>query len=216
MRKVWLLVGASAMLAACDPLIRRFNVTPPQLACSGEVLVSWEGTDAGGHLETSEPVTPSLPFDAPAKGSQKVLVEKTTTFVFRYPGAGHRDQTVNVADTPEVKTLTFSGGCTGAPSPTFNTVTISAADAPGKLTSITTDADWPIHVFHNGTEVALAPGAGPIFTLPDLTAAGDYTITVPGVPGEDLCKGSGGPTGGGDPPGAVPAVKVFVKGSCGK
>jgi hypothetical protein len=212
-----LLAGSLLLLAACDPLIRKFDVTPADLPCAGNVTVAWKGDAAGGELNANPPVTPALPDPAPAEGSQVVTVQQTTTFGYLYPGAGHREKTVTVHTNPPAKQLHFTGQCTSAsPSPVFTTASIGADEIPGKITSIQTDADWPIHVFINGQEIALQAGGGPITPLPNVAAAGTYTIQVPGLAGQLVCQsagGGGGPTGGETVD--VPAVNVTITGSCG-
>lgn len=209
------LLGA-LLLTACDPVIRKFEVQPQQLQCSGQVLVSWEISGPGGKLGTSKPVTPPLPSDPPLKGSQSVTVTESTDFSFVVPGAGHKHQSVKVSGTPQPKMITFQGQCNGAGSgPLYNSVNVTAAEAPGKLTSVQgLGLDFPVHVFLNGTQIALGADGQPLFPLPDLPAAGSYTVQIPGVPGEEICKEAGGgdPVGGGTAP--APEIAIAVKGSC--
>lgn len=209
---------ATLTLTACDPIIRKFEVTPKELACSGQTLVEWEITGPGGHLSANPAVTPALPSDPPLKGSQQVTVTQTTEFSFIVPGAGHQHRTVTVLGQPKAKTLTFSGECTGVTSgPTYVTVNVSASEAPGKLTSIqATNVDFPVHVFVNGTEIALGASGEPLFPLPNIAAAGSYTVQVPGIPGQKICEeagaGGGGPTGGGTA--TVKDIQIVIRGSC--
>jgi len=205
-------------LADCDPIIRKFEVTPQQLQCAGPVSVVWDASDQGGHLETDHPVIPPLPSTAPtATGSQMVTVTQTTEFKFYFPGAGHREQLVNVSGQAKATQLNFTGTCDAVAGPAYGAIPVSAAQAPGKLTKLTSNADWPVHVFINGQEIALGAGGEPIFPLPNVTAAGTYTITVPGVVGPGICKDAGaeggGPVGGGTVP--APPVTISVTGSCG-
>jgi hypothetical protein len=215
MRNIVVSLAAAVALTACDPVIRKFEVTPTQLPCGGDVTVNWEITGPGGELSTSKPVNPPLPGNPPLTGSQVVSVTETTEFSFVVPGAGHKHQTVNVSGKLNPKQLAFTGVCTSTISgPTYNAIAVSAAEAPGTLTSITTDADWPIHVFIDGQEIALGAGGGPIAALPQVAAAGSYTITIPGIVGANVCKeiGGGDPVGGNDA--AAPLVSVFITGSC--
>ncbi|MBV8520349.1 MAG: hypothetical protein JO197_23360 [Acidobacteria bacterium] len=205
-------------LAACDPLIRKFDVTPADLPCAGNVTVTWQGDAAGGHLVADKPVSPPLPDPAPDQGSQVVTVQQTTTFGYFYPGAGHREKTVVVHTNAPAKSLHFTGQClSGSNTPAFTTASISAAEIPGFITNLQTDADWPVHVFINGQEIPLQAGGGPIGGVPGgVPAAGTYTIQVPGLAGQLVCKeagGGGGPSGGGTVD--VPPVNVIVTGSCG-
>lgn len=209
---------AALVLTACDPAIRKFEVTPKELVCSGQALVQWEINGPGGQLSTSKPVIPPLPFDAPQNGSQQVTVTETTEFSFVVPGAGHRHQTVTVLGTPKPKTLTFTGECTDAvTAPKYNVVNVSKAEMPGKLTAINAvGVSFPIHVFVGGTEIALGATGEPLFPLPDVFAAAPYTIQIPGVVGPQVCKDAGatggGPLGGGSAP--APTITIAIKGSC--
>lgn len=218
MRNIVVALSAAVVLTACDPVIRRFNVTPSELQCSGQVTVDWEITGPGGEMTTSKPVIPALPLHPPTlAGTAVVSVTETTQFSYIVPGAGHKHQTVKVNGTPNTKQLAFSGTCNDAvTAPLYNAITVSAKDAPGKLTSITTDADWPVHVFINGEVIALAPGGGPIEPMPNIPAAGTYTISIPGMVGTGICaelvKGGGPLGGGGSEP--APPINVFIKGSC--
>jgi hypothetical protein len=219
MRNITLSLAAVAALAACDPAIRKFEVTPKQLQCPGQAVVKWEINGPGGELSTSKPVVPPLPLHPPELiGSQTVTVSETTEFSFVVPGAGHRHQVVEVLNKPNLKQLTFNGVCKDAVTgPTYDLIKLSAAEAPGKLTGISSNADWPVHVFLNGTEIALAAGGGPLSPLPDIAAAGTYSITIPGVVGPGICKNlgaeGGGPLGSGNPVPAPP-ITISVSGSC--
>jgi len=204
-------------LAGCDPIIRKFEVTPAQLQCAGQVSVFWEASDKDGRLETDHPVIPPLPASAPSSGSQLVTVQQTTEFKYYFPGAGHREKVVSVSGEAKATQLNFTGTCDAVNGPAYGPIAVSATKAPGKLTKLTSNADWPVHVFINGQEIALGAGGEPIFPLPDVTAAGTYTITVPGVVGPGVCKEAGaeggGPVGGGTVP--APPVTISVTGSCG-
>jgi hypothetical protein len=228
MRNIIVALAAAASLAACDPAIRKFEVTPQQLQCAGQVNVKWDISGPGGELSTSKPVNPPLP-SLPTEliGERVVTVTETTEFSFIVPGAGHKHQVVNVTGQPKAKTISFTGVCNDAVSnPVYNAVTVSAADAPGLLTSINTNADWPVHVFVNGTQIALKPGNGPIGPLPVVGAAGTYTAAIAGnVIGPANCKlafenagGGGEPPdplgGGGSDPVPAPPFTVTILGSC--
>jgi hypothetical protein len=228
MRNVMVCLAAAAALAACDPAIRKFEVTPASLQCAGQVTVNWDISGPGGELSTSKPVNPPLPSNPTELiGSRVVTVTETTEFSFIVPGAGHKHQVVNVSGQPKAKTLTFTGVCNDAVSnPIYNAVTVSAAEGPGLLTSISSNADWPVHVFINGADIALQAGGGPIGPLPQVAAAGTYTAAITGnVIGPANCKLAfdqaggggepGGPTGGGNSgPVAAPPFAVTIMGSC--
>jgi hypothetical protein len=209
---------AALVLTACDPAIRKFEVTPKELVCSGQALVQWEINGPGGELSTSKPVVPPLPSPPPLAGSQQVTVTETTEFSFSVPGAGHRHQTVTVLGTPKPKTLNFTGQCADASTaPTYNIINVSKAEMPGKLTAINAiGVSFPVHVFVGGTEIALGATGEPLAPLPDLFAAAPYSIKIPGVVGPQVCKDAGatggGEVGGGSAP--APAITIVIKGSC--
>jgi len=146
-------------------------------------------------------------------GSLVENVTTTTTFHFFYPSAAQRFKTVTVAKPScaacAVQTLTFTGQCTTPQNgPSYITVNVNSAVAPGLLKDLVSDADFPLHVLHAGQDIALGAGGGPVFPpLPSVPAAGDYSIYVPGVVGQQLCAGSG-PTGGGMIDGPVIHLKV--------
>ena len=207
-------------LPACDPGIKSFEVTPAQLTCPGQVTVSWKGDADGGRLEADQPVSPPFPPTVLKEGSKVETVSKTTTFTFFYPSAAHREKTVTVAKPscgggggtpcgPQV--LTFTGTCSSGP-PSYITLDLAAAQAPGHVTNLTSDADFPVHVQHAGADIALGAGGGPIGALPAVLAAGSYTITVPGQVGINVCDGAG-PTRGGGP---APTVHITVTPTCPK
>lgn len=204
-------------LAGCDPTIKSFDVTPAQLSCPGKVTVAWHGDADGGRLEADQPVLPPFPATVLKQGSLVEQVTKTTTFTFFYPSAAHREKTVNVTNAacpsacgPQL--LTFTGTCSSGSGPSYVTLNLGAAEAPGNITQIVSDADFPIHVQHAGTDIALGAGGGPIGPLPVVPAAGSYTITVPGQVGVNVCNGAGSTMGGGP----APTVHLTVTPSCPK
>ena len=212
------------LFAACDPGIQKFEVVPDHLVCSGNVTLSWKGDSKGVHLKADQPVNPPIPDDGitnlPAQGTRQETVSQTTTFMLYYPSAAHRERTVTVTNQscgpvpgscgPSV--ITLNGTCVNAASgPQYETKSISVAAAPGNLTAITSDADFPVHVQHAGFDIALGAGGGPIFSLPsNIPAAGGYTITVPGQVGVNVCAGAG-PTMGSFP---APPVTLHITPTC--
>jgi hypothetical protein len=206
-----------ALLVACDPTIKSFDVTPAQLPCPGAVTLAWHGDADGGRLQADQPVAPPLPATVLKQGSRVEQVAQTTTFTFFYPSAAHREKTVTVASAacpsncgPQV--LTFTGTCSNGSGPAYITLNLTAAQASGNITQITQDADFPVHVLHGGADIALGAGGGPIGPLPAVAAAGSYTIAVPGQVGLNVCNG-GGTTMGGGP---APTVHVTVTPTCPK
>jgi len=207
-------------LPACDPGIKTFDVTPAQLSCPGSVTVTWEGDADGGRLEADQPVTPPFPPTVLKKGSKVEQVTTTTNFTFFYPSAAHREKTVTVANANcggpggpgcGPQTLTFTGTCSQGSGPSYITLNVNAAGAPGNLKDLTSDADFPVHVQHAGADIALGAGGGPLFPpLPAVPAAGSYTITVPGQVGIGVCDGGGATRGGGD----APVIHITVTPTC--
>jgi len=219
MRHLFALVCLGA-LVACDPGIKSFDVTPAQLACPGQVTLSWQGQGDGLHLDADQPVTPALPAIVTKQGSRTEHVSKTTIFTAYYPGAAHREKSVQVGNGPNCpggpgtcgpQTLTFTGTCSGGVGPSYITQNLSAAAAPGNITQIVSDADFPVHVQHAAVTIPLGAGGGPIGPLPLVAAAGTYTISVPGQVGSKICEG--GPVGGGGP---APTVHITVTPTCPK
>lgn len=218
MRRAFALSLVVLFACGCDPTIQTFTVTPTKLACPGDVTVHWKGSGKGGHLDANHPVTPQLPSLVPKTGSLGEHVTETTTFTFFYPGAGHREETVSV-DSPTCAvncmptTLQFTGTCvSNSAPPNYTPLSVSAATAPGKLTQLLNMADFPVHVWHAGQEIALGVAGGPILPLPDVPAAGDYNITLPGQVGLTACAGAG-PTRGAF---AAPPVTIVVTPTCPK
>lgn len=81
--------------------------------------------------------------------------------------------------------------------------------APGNLKNLQSSADFPIHVLHAGADIALGAGNGPLAPLPDVPAAGDYQIYVPGQTGLNVCQEATSPVGGGQAD-APPVVLTVV------
>jgi hypothetical protein len=207
---VWL-VG----LAACDPTIKSFDVSPAHLACPGSVTVTWSGDANGARIQADHAVSPPLPATLLKQGSLVEHVSETTQFTFFYPSAAHREKTVDVTSTTcqtacGVRVLAFTGTCAMSSGPTYVTRSLTGAEAPGQLVQLLTDADFPIHVQHAGADIALGAGGGPIGALPAVPAAGGYAITVPGQVGLQVCSGAG-PTRGSVP---APPIHLSVTPTC--
>lgn len=210
-------LAALVALCGCDPTIKSFDVKPAQLPCPGSVTVSWQGDADGGRLQADHPVSPAFPATVLKQGSLVEHVSQTTTFMFFYPSAAHREKAVTVIQPacpvscgPQV--LTFTGTCSNGGGPSYITLSLDASQSPGNITQLLQDADFPVHVQHGGFDIALGAGGGPIFPLPTVAAAGGYTITVPGQVGVNVC-GGGGTTMGGGP---APVVHVTVTPTCPK
>ena len=170
-------------LVACDPTIKSFDVTPAQLSCPGPVTLAWHGDADGGRLEADQTVSPPFPATVLKQGTLVEQITKTTTFTFFYPSAAHREKSVTVtsATCPSTcgpRVLTFTGTCSSGSGPSYVMQNLGAAEAPGNITEIISDADFPVHVQHAANDIALGAGGGPIGPLPTVPAAGGYTISV--------------------------------------
>jgi hypothetical protein len=225
MRRCVLVILALIAATGCDPLIKKFDVVPEQVNCSAPVTITWEGQGNDVHLNADQPVSPAIPDGGlsglPKVGSKIETVSQTTEFTLYYPGAGHREKTVTVTHnncggpgpgTCVPTQITLNGTCFNAQSgPQYEVKNVSLAVAPGALVNLTSNADFPVHVEHAGTDIALGAGGGPIFTIPPGTpAAGSYTITVPGQTGVAVCQGAG-PTMGSVP---APPVTLTITPTC--
>lgn len=221
MNKIIVAFVAAVLFCACDPTIKKFEVMPENLQCPGNVTITWQGDADGGRIQADQPVTPALPPTVLKQGSMVEKVSTTTTFMYFFPSAAHREKTVTVASQncggpgpggscgPQV--LTFTGTCLSAQSgPNYITQSLGSASAPGNLVNLMSDADFPVHVQHAGQDIALGAGGGPIVPLPAVLAAGDYTITVPGQVGQMVCAGSGPTSGTTD----APVVHITVTPTC--
>lgn len=209
---------------ACDPTIKKFEVTPDSVPCGTQVKLEWEGTGDGLHLDADKAVSPALPATLPKSGTRNEAVFHNTTFSLYYPGAGHREKSVTVTGTcpgggtgtgscgPQV--LEFTGQCLSAASgPNYVTRTLDATAAPGNLVDLLSDADFPVHVQHAGQDIALGAHGGPLFPpVPVVPAAGDYTITIPGQVGQMACAGAGPTSGTTD----APVIHLTVTPTCPK
>ncbi|HWS72433.1 MAG TPA: hypothetical protein VN605_09975, partial [Thermoanaerobaculia bacterium] len=158
MRRLLSALAAATLLAACDPTIKKFEVVPEKLQCSGNVKLTWEGDADGGRLAADHAVTPALPDSVLKTGTLTTKVTQTTTFKFFYPSAAQREKSVVVENTncggpvpmpPSCgdQTLTFTGTCISSMSgPSYISLNVDASAAPGALKQLTTDADFPVHV----------------------------------------------------------------------
>lgn len=97
--------------------------------------------------------------------------------------------------------------------PTYGPQSI-AANNVGILKSLQGSADFPIIVEHLGVQIHLDAAGLPIGAVPAIAIAGQYTISVPGQAGLQMCKDAPGPTGG-DPVPADP-IQVTVIPQCPK
>jgi len=225
MRNVVLILVIAILFCACDPTISKFEVTPDTVNCSGTVTLKWTANGDAVHLKADQPVSPAIPDEGiqnlPKQGTRDETVTQTTEFTLYYPGAGHREKTVTVTHNNcggpvpgscGPSALTFNGTCfDAAQGPQYNTQLLAIANAPGNITAMSNDANFPVHVQHAGFDIALGAGGGPIFPLPsNIPAAGSYTIIVPGAVGQNICAGAG-PTMGSFP---APPVTIHVTPTC--
>jgi hypothetical protein len=224
MRKALYAVILAVVSVGCQPKVWIFTAQPSSAAAGPvNVELNWKIRWGGGDLSSDQPVKPSLNPKLPVdpEGSKTFEVCKTTTFTLepRY-GGDSRKVTVNVAkacDAPEPcgnQVLTFMGTCPSAgQGPSYPVQTVSSG-APGNLQNLISDADFPVHVLHGGFDIALGAGGGPIGALPNVAAAGDYQIYVPGQLGIDICKEATSPVGGGQAD--APVVHLTVVPACPK
>jgi hypothetical protein len=225
-KKLLLAALLIAMFAACDPLIHKFEVVPKDLPCPGKVTLTWKADGDDLHLNADKPLSPATPQSLPKEGSQQELVTETTTFTAYYPGAGHIERTVNVAGGPNCagpgpgpstclpSAMVFHGICTNSNTgPAYDTQSLTAAAAPGAIAMISSNADFPVHVFHASQEFDLGAGGNLLSPLPpNVPAAGSYTIMVPGQAGLLICQGAGPTSGTTD----APPVTISVTPTCPK
>jgi len=222
MRKALYIAVLLLVSIACQPKILYFNVQPSSAATGPvSVTVNWKISAGDGHLSSDQPVTPSLvpPEKVDAQGSRSFSVCKTTTFKLEPHYGGERTVTVTVAkacDAPVPcgnQILTFTGTCPSAlQGPSYGPQTVAANLAPGQLANLLSDADFPVHVLHAGEDIALGAGGGPLSPLPNVPAAGDYQILVPGQAGINVCQEATSPVGGGQAD--APPVHVTVVPTC--
>ena len=214
--------AAALALASYGCGVKFFNAQPPAVGQGpSKVKLDWRIWNGNGDLSADKPVTPPLnpKIGVNQQGTLDVTVCETTTFTLDPRYAPERKLTVTVSQPCSCKQemLTFAGECDSALSgPNYGQQTVSANNI-GIIDTLTTDADFPIHVQHAGADIALQAGDGPIFPVPPgLPIAGDYKIYVPGQVGLEICKGApGGPTGGGEVF-AAPVVHVTIVPTCPK
>lgn len=223
MRKALYFVVLGLVSFGCQPKVLIFNAQPSSAAVGPvNVTLNWKLSAGDGHLSADKAVTPSLnpPLKVNTTGSKTFAVCKTTTFKLEPHYGGERTVTVNVAkacDAPvpcNNAVLTFNGTCPSAQQgPDYGAAqTVNANGAPGALKDLFNNADFPIHVLHAGQDIALGAGGGPLFPLPNVPAAGDYQIYVPGQVGLNVCQDATGPVGGGQAD--APPVQLTVVPTC--
>lgn len=215
-------VLAAALSFGCQPKIIYFNAQPSSAATGPtDVTLNWKISAGSGHLSADQPVVPSL--DPPPKvnsqGSRSAKICKTTTFKLELPYGGERTVKVTVAKpcdaagTCSNQILTFTGTCVSAlQGPSYGPQTVNVNLAPGNLKDLQSDANFPIHVIHAGADIAVGAGGGPLFPLPNVPAAGDYQIYVPGQVGLNVCQDATNPVGGGQAD--APPVHLTVVPTC--
>jgi hypothetical protein len=213
MRKLICVALLAVLSFGCEPQIKYFNVQPASTSCGGSVTLNWKISVGVGEMSADQPVIPSLSPAQPVnnQGSRVEQVTKTTKFKLSLPYGGEQTVTVTVNQpcTCGVQTLTFTGTCMNAnQGPTYTVQNVNVNVAPGNLTDLQSDANFPVHVLHAGADIALNAGGGPIFPLPAVPAAGDYTIVVPGLVGQKVCADATGPLGGGQADAPVVHLKV--------
>ena len=223
MRKPLSLAVVAFVAVGCQPKILYFNAQPQSVpAGPANVTLNWKISAGDGHLSADQPVTPSLdpPPKVDSQGSRSVQVCKTTTFTLEPHYGGERTVKVTVAKpcgtgTCGAQILTFTGTCMSAlQGPSYTIQTVDASLAPGSLQDLQSDAGFPVHVLHAGSDIAVGAGGGPLFPLPSVPAAGDYQIYVPGQVGIDICKDATSPVGGGQAD--APPVHLTVVPACPK
>lgn len=217
MRKLIYVALLAVLSFGCEPTIKYFNVQPTSTSCGGSVTLNWRISVGVGEMSADQPVVPSLNPPQPVnnQGSRVEQVTKTTKFKLSLPYGGEQTVTVTVNQpcVCGVQTLTFTGTCFNAnQGPTYSVQNVNVNVAPGNLKDLQNDADFPVHVLHAGADIALSAGGGPIFPLPAVPAAGDYTIVVPGQVGQKVCMDATGPVGGGQA--EAPPVHLKVTPTC--
>ncbi len=224
MRSLLCLLALAALAGfGCQPKILTFDAQPSSVpAGPAKVKLDWKFSHHKGYLSSNKPVKPALdpPKPVGTQGTLDVEVCETTTFKLEAYYGGERTITVPVsqkcgAGACSNQVLTFTGTCTSASQgPTYSTETVSAALVSGDLKDLMSDADFPIHVFHADEEIPMGAGGGPLSALPVVDAAGDYTITIPGAVGQQVCKDATDPLGGGTA--EAPVVHLTVVPACPK
>ena len=223
MRKALYVAVLIAVSIGCQPRVLFFNANPSSAQVGPvNVTLNWKLTAGDGYLSSDKPVTPSLlpPRKVNTQGSDTFSVCKTTTFKLEPHYGGERTVTVNVGkpcDAPVPCTnavLTFTGTCPSAQQPPDYGAAqmVNAGGAPGALKDLVSDADFPVHVLHAGQDIALGAGGGPIFPLPNVPAAGDYQIYIPGQLGLNICQDATSPVGGGQAD--APTIHLTVVPTC--
>jgi hypothetical protein len=223
MRKLLYLIALAAVVGfGCQPKVLILNVQPSSVVNGpAKVKIHWKLSAGKGYLSADQPVKPSLDpkKGVGTQGEMEVEVCATTTFKLEPYYGGERTTKVTVKNpcgsggggTCGNQTLTFTGVC-DVPNqgPTYITQTISPNVVSGDIQDLQSDADFPIHVFKDGVEIALGANGGPISTpLPPVSAAGQYLITIPGGLGQQVCADATNPVGGGTAEAPVVHLTVF-------
>jgi hypothetical protein len=226
MRKLLSIIALAAVVGfGCQPKVLILNVQPSTVnAGPAKVTINWKLSAGTGEMSSDKPVKPPLvpPKGVGTQGSMEVEVCETTIFKLEPHYGGERTTKVTVnkpcgsGGTCSNQTLTFTGTCFSAnQGPTYITQNVSPNVVVGNLKDLFTDANFPIHVIHAGEDIAMSAGGGPLFPpLPVVPAAGDYTITIPGAVGQQVCADATGPVGGGTAD--APIVHLTVVPTCPK
>jgi hypothetical protein len=215
MRKVLTFIVVAIVCFGCEPQIIYFNAQPTSVGAGpANITLNWKISVGDGELSADMPVSPSLnpPQKVNTQDSRVESVCKTTTFKLALPYGGERTVKVNVSQPCACapQTLTFTGTClSSSQGPSYITQKASANLAPGNLKNLQSDADFPISVSHLGFVIAVGAGGGIIGPVPVVPAAGDYTISVPGVIGQKVCADATGPLGGGQADAPVVHLQVI-------
>lgn len=227
MRKLLSLLALAAVTGlGCQPRVLILTVTPSNVAVApAKVKVHWKLSAGTAEISADKPVTPKLvpkkPIDA--EGDLEFDVCETTTFKVEPHYGGERTVTVTVAKpcgpggvACSNQTMTFQGTCFSAQQgPSYTNFNVSPNVVAGNIKDLISDADFPVHVIHNGQTIALGANGGPLFPpIPPMPAAGDYTIIVPGAVGQKVCEDATGPVGGGQAD--APEVHVTLVPECPK
>jgi hypothetical protein len=224
MRKLLFLAVVLAVIGfGCQPKVLIFNVQPSTVVSGpAKVTVHWKLSAGTGEISADQPVKPALvpKKGVDAQGSMDFEVCQTTTFKIEPHYGGERTTTVKVnkpcGSECGNKVLTFTGTCQSAnQGPTYDVQNVSANIGSVNLQDLQSDADFPVHVLHLGSDIALGANGGPVFPpVPPIPAAGDYTINIPGLVGQQVCADATSPVGGS--PADAPVVHVTVFPACAK
>ena len=229
MRKLLSIIALAAVTGfGCQPKVLILNTQPSSVAVGpAKVKVNWKLSAGKGYLSADKPVTPSLdpPKSVDAQGTLEFEVCSTTTFKLEPYYGGERTTKVTVnkpcgsgggPQTCSNQVLTFTGTCASSNQPPMYILqNVPANVVAGNLKDLLSDADFPVHVHHLNVDIALGAAGGPLFPpIPPVAAAGDYTISVPGAVGLQVCADATSPVGGGSAD--APTVHITVFPDCPK